>query len=930
MFQECHMCFNSDPTAPSNVCAHREMGEESEIVRINEDLKDFSSIGPLENIVILNLHSNSLSSLQNLTKSVTLTDLNLSSNQFENAPDLMNLSQLINLKTLDLSGNSINSLDSFPYHPSIEHFSIAFNQFQTLDGINCFPSLKSLDIRGNLLSTVLGFSALETLSALESLDISSPDGRHANPICQFEGDVLRIFDFSYFGLIDGKSRQEWVTMLKPLAQLRSRERVPAQTNNTPRLDAMLEKFRRGALPGSSGGLGIDDIYDDDNSLPITDSDLNFSRGQMIKRAEESLDNPWNFTVGVRSNLVRRGDIVKRLSVPQRKESKDDMSELSGELTHEDDLSERGIQLDEGDGHSEVKSERKKIETLREKDQELESQRQQFDYVHKNILQLTVAILKVMNRLQSQKVVVVYWNHWKGCVAEENSQQMRVELLQENDLLRATNKLTINRNEELLLQQNEMFKKEKNKMEIEFHEKAFLSEKILSSQRKEYAQLKALYQNLEKHHENEIAEVERKLVHQRQELNLQIEMEKNEMILLMEEKSRQLNETKRQIIEMEERESSLKAKHENEKKELESWWEKEKESYERLIELHKEEKRMSDREWNEKFEQERKRRTEEFEVNLTALRGEMRSEREELIQKHLEERQEYISSVQRQERENGIVKKANSHLKKELMEVNQKLSEMTERYEESSDNIRELREMLFKITTRCKELEKLNHRKKKESETHSEGGLPPPTATAAAAAAAAAAGGGGRSGGGRAGGGGDKDQIEELLGKVKYWEEVSQDLQSQHTELLLRYENLKNMKVQDEKDLKLTIQIKDHMLDNQNVIIENLKEKQKAEEGRYHEFMEQMEQTHQRLQRKFQETEEDLQNEIEERKGKYKNKIKELEENHEQQIEEYSNEITRLRGLLEDKDQSIRYLSFPLLCCLLHLLLLLPCSLLCPH
>ena len=142
----------------------------------------------------------------------------------------------------------------------MEYFSIAFNQFHSLDGINCFPSLKSVDLRGNFLSTILNFSAIETLSSLETLEISSPDGRHANPICQFHVDVIKIFDFSYFGLIDRKNRQEWIQMIKPLAQLRSQERVPVnKAENTPRLDAMLEKFRRGDLPGSSSGLKIDDI-----------------------------------------------------------------------------------------------------------------------------------------------------------------------------------------------------------------------------------------------------------------------------------------------------------------------------------------------------------------------------------------------------------------------------------------------------------------------------------------------------------------------------------------------------------------------------------------------------------------------------------------------------------------------------------------------
>jgi hypothetical protein len=671
---------------------------------------------------------------------------------------------------------------------------------------------------------------------------------------------------------------------------------------------MLEKFRSGDLPGSSGGMKIDDIYDDDNSLPITETDVYFSRDQVMKRTEELLENPWNFTVGVRSNLGRRGDIIRKLSAPQRKESIDDLSDTSelsaDELPREvpsdrdDQQTEEGDHIEVVEGLS-VDDDRDLNSQQQQQQQQQRQQQQQFDLIlHKNVFQLTVSLLKVMNRLKSQKILLIYWKHWKRFVNEINSQQIFAEFKQENELLRATNKLFLSKNEENK-SQLEILKIEKLKMEKEFSEKLFQQENLFTSQKKEYEYLKNLYQQLEKCHEKEKEEREereekekRMMAQEMKEFHLQCEMEKNEIILSLEEKNRQQNEELRQSHER--RMIEIKSNHEKEKeevkRELEDWWRNEKETCEKLIvNLKNEEKRISEREWNEKYEEEMKR-NDELQVRLEIIHDQHEKRIKEK-EKEMKEREEYFSSsLKEHEIEKQNILKINSCLKMEMSEVKRELLEMSEKYEGSCGNIRELREMLSKITNRCKELEKINRKYLSRSEKND----------------SERTGTGVTGGGGGTGGGGDKQQIEELLQKVKYWEKVSQNLESQLHELQVEFDNLQNLKLQEEKDLKLTIQIKDHMLDNQNILLENLKEKQKAEEIQYEEFMKSMEQTYQKLQMKFHETEDDLQNEMNEMKIKYKNKIKELEESYEQQIEEYVHEITRLRGLLEDKERSIRY------------------------
>jgi hypothetical protein len=164
-------------------------------------------------VTILNLHCNKLSSLKGLPTFELLTEINLSSNEFRD----VNVSELVhlpNLRSLDMSGNYINKLDNLPYLPSLETFSVAFNNISSLNGLDGFPVLQTLDIRGNSLATVDAFSSIQVLSYLRNIQLCSPDGRHANPICGQEAELISVFDsFFYLGTIDQKNRQDYANIL---------------------------------------------------------------------------------------------------------------------------------------------------------------------------------------------------------------------------------------------------------------------------------------------------------------------------------------------------------------------------------------------------------------------------------------------------------------------------------------------------------------------------------------------------------------------------------------------------------------------------------------------------------------------------------------------------------------------------------------------
>ena len=186
-------------------------------------------------VQVLNLHGNSLMSLEGLLDTSTLLELNLSSNLFTSS-DLPELAFLPALKSLDLSGNRILCLQGLPFLPSVSSFAVAFNGISSLNGIFNFPNLEMLDCRGNLISAADDCMHIQPLGKLQQLYLSSEDGRYSNPLVSKPLDVLQIFDKGrYFGTIDGKNRHEWTT-----------DTLPLPTVYTPKFDMVAKRFLAGA------------------------------------------------------------------------------------------------------------------------------------------------------------------------------------------------------------------------------------------------------------------------------------------------------------------------------------------------------------------------------------------------------------------------------------------------------------------------------------------------------------------------------------------------------------------------------------------------------------------------------------------------------------------------------------------------------------
>ncbi|KAG6972455.1 hypothetical protein JG688_00003973 [Phytophthora aleatoria] len=137
----------------------------------------------------MNLHGNSIQSMDGLEAFTGLVELCLSSNNIEEI-SFHALQPLVHLRVLDLSANSISSTLGFPQLPRLEELSMAHNCIQGLDGLTRpikFPKLQYLDLRGNAIVELNDLVVLQRLKRLAHLRLQAANGDQANPVCDLDG-----------------------------------------------------------------------------------------------------------------------------------------------------------------------------------------------------------------------------------------------------------------------------------------------------------------------------------------------------------------------------------------------------------------------------------------------------------------------------------------------------------------------------------------------------------------------------------------------------------------------------------------------------------------------------------------------------------------------------------------------------------------------
>ncbi|KAG7376852.1 hypothetical protein PHYPSEUDO_012652 [Phytophthora pseudosyringae] len=137
----------------------------------------------------MNLHGNSIQSMDGLEAFSGLVELCLSSNSIEEIA-FHALQPLGHLRVLDLSANSISSTLGFPQLPRLEELSMAHNCLQGLDGLTRpikFPKLRYLDLRGNEIADFNDLVSLQRLKRICHIRLQAANGDQANPVCDLDG-----------------------------------------------------------------------------------------------------------------------------------------------------------------------------------------------------------------------------------------------------------------------------------------------------------------------------------------------------------------------------------------------------------------------------------------------------------------------------------------------------------------------------------------------------------------------------------------------------------------------------------------------------------------------------------------------------------------------------------------------------------------------
>ncbi|KAG3026051.1 hypothetical protein PC121_g4787 [Phytophthora cactorum] len=171
-----------DPALGPIIISHVNAGVEFIDDLANDDERD-------ELVEQMNLHGNSIQSMDGLEALTGLVELCLSSNNIEEI-SFHALQPLVHLRVLDLSANSISSTLGFPQLPRLEELSMAHNCIQGLDGLTRpikFPKLQYLDLRGNAIVELNDLVVLQRLKRLAHLRLQAANGDQANPVCDLDG-----------------------------------------------------------------------------------------------------------------------------------------------------------------------------------------------------------------------------------------------------------------------------------------------------------------------------------------------------------------------------------------------------------------------------------------------------------------------------------------------------------------------------------------------------------------------------------------------------------------------------------------------------------------------------------------------------------------------------------------------------------------------
>ena len=126
-------------------------------------IKYLDEITRLTNLIYLDLNSNNIESIEGLDSLPLLTYLDVSANQIQSVESI---SYLTRLTHLDLSSNKIQSIRGLEHLPWLTHLDLSTNRIQYVEGLENLTNLTFLDLSTNQIQSLEGLANLTRLDTL--------------------------------------------------------------------------------------------------------------------------------------------------------------------------------------------------------------------------------------------------------------------------------------------------------------------------------------------------------------------------------------------------------------------------------------------------------------------------------------------------------------------------------------------------------------------------------------------------------------------------------------------------------------------------------------------------------------------------------------------------------------------------------------------
>jgi len=297
-----------------------------ELCLIDAGVTNISKLPIREHLRVLNLHANHIERIQNIGHARFLVHLDLSSNLIQT---IENLSQLARLRTLNLSCNRIRQVSGLGGLHSLVSLDLSYNCLEKLEGFlevhGPQYQLRCINLHGNQIASANEvFSCLSGCQSLQTLTISNQSSSGSNPLCRDTDYMAKIFThLPQLAQLDGHDAQGRpaesdsdladVPGLEPYAEfLSSVTGLHKPVMITPKIDAALSAYHRGKMASPSAPSDLESSTAVSSSAAKSDQDKDENHEDRLRVLERQL-----------SDLLKRGEVQKRDARVVEKSSSDD-------------------------------------------------------------------------------------------------------------------------------------------------------------------------------------------------------------------------------------------------------------------------------------------------------------------------------------------------------------------------------------------------------------------------------------------------------------------------------------------------------------------------------------------------------------------------------------------------------------------------------